>query len=374
MEKIFSEIKNNQITAIRYKDNHILIYDPSIQKKPMPQQFFDLHEARWRGFDPKYILGFPQSSEFESRQAIDLFLEWQMTGDEQHIKDQAAKLFGIEETKLSPSSLAPSKASELESIDIEIKRIREEMQSILDDHIPPLRSNKQEAIDNNEINKSKLRKIQEFCQIRQIKQLVHFTHLRNLNNILEYGLLSRTDLESISDIDYSTNDEQRWDGCPDSISLSISFPNYKMFHRYKKDSPEEWVVITLSPNILWEHDCAFCRENAASNNVRFIPIEIRKQFNALEDLFLDYGQVKRSDSNIPDSFPTHPQAEVLVFNQIPPNYFMNIYFFDHQARDNWSKKNQYVTKDLLMVEREYFAPRCDYRFWQNQFIDLGDYS
>jgi hypothetical protein len=124
------------------------------------------------------------------------------------------------------------------------------------------------------------RQIQLFCESCQIKQLVHFTHIQNLSTILQHGLLSIDGLAKTPTIQYRRNDAKRLDGQLNAISLSISFPNYRMFYIYQCNIPQDWVVISLKPDILWELDCAFCSENAASNNVRFIPIAQRNGFQA----------------------------------------------------------------------------------------------
>ncbi len=168
----------------------------------------------------------------------------------------------------------------------------------------------QKTTDHNE--KDKIRRI---CEQRGIKYLVHFTRMDNLASILKHGLLGRERLEKMR-IPYVYNDEQRIDRCSDAICLSISFPNYKMFYVYRKKlESAKWVVLVLKRDILWELDCAFCQENAASNNVRFIPLEERKKGSALEDLFTEYDKihdVQRSSLGIPPEYTTNPQAEVLV--------------------------------------------------------------
>lgn len=111
--------------------------------------------------------------------------------------------------------------------------------------------------------------IQKICQMYGIEALVHFTHIANLSSILQYGLLGRAQLESISWVEPPKyNDIYRLDGQREAICLSISFPNYKMFYKYGFNNRSDWVVLLLKPSILWELDCKFYQENAASNNAK----------------------------------------------------------------------------------------------------------
>jgi hypothetical protein len=87
-----------------------------------------------------------------------------------------------------------------------------------------------------------------------------------------------------------------------------------MFYKYSKDSRSNWVVLLLTSAILWEKDCAFCKENAASNSVRSLPLADRKTPMAFRNLFTDYDSINRRELNIPINYPTHPQAETLVFD------------------------------------------------------------
>lgn len=68
--------------------------------------------------------------------------------------------------------------------------------------------------------------IQEIIQQRNIRSLFHFTHSDNLTSILDNGLMSRSELDNENN-EYNYNDEERIDGHPDAICLSVSYPNAK---------------------------------------------------------------------------------------------------------------------------------------------------
>ena len=91
--------------------------------------------------------------------------------------------------------------------------------------------------------------IKNICQQREIARLVHFTRLANLGSILEKGLLSKRDLNSMVEQGLmgliQFNDEQRLDKQPGAVCMSISFPNYQTFYRYKQRIKEPWVILTV---------------------------------------------------------------------------------------------------------------------------------
>lgn len=333
------------ISVFRYRDGHIIVHDPFYPLGNPHNQYFDFHDVTLRFLDQEEMKNLSEISGEQKEKACQIYLHWKFREACDYVKRKAAEYFPLTGSIPDVNEWATiSRKREPEQLEIRVSARRRE-----------------EAI-------------REICNRQNIQQLAHFTHIDNLSNILRLGLVGRDKVrKSLNPVTFKINDELRIDGHPEAVCLSISFPNYRMFYPYNQKSPADWVVISLRSEILWELDCAFCRENAASNNVRFVPIDIRRQVNALEDLFRDVDQVKRSDLNIPASFPTNPQAEVLVFNRIHPRYIMKVYFYDHQARDYWFKKNPFVAPDLLMVEREYFSPRCDYRFWQNQMNGRENY-
>lgn len=208
-------------------------------------------------------------------------------------------------------------------------------------------------------------KIKQICEERGIIALCHFTGIEKLQNILQEGLLSRSLLETRKP-QPKFNDQKRLDGCRDAICLSISFPNFQLFNRFSRpteNSPPDyshWIVLLLKPKVLWELDCAFCQENAASNAVRSIPLEARKKPDALEGMFIDVcsdtkGNIYRRQSlQIPEHYPTHPQAEVLVFNQIQTEHIEEVHFYDETSLERWRYSNPGTYTPRLAVNQHYF--------------------
>lgn len=172
---------------------------------------------------------------------------------------------------------------------------------------------------------------------RGIKYLVHFTQKKNLPSIQAYGLRSRQELENAS-LHFQFNDRQRLDGFWNAISLSVTSPNYKMFYSLRqRDMPTKWAVIFLDAyKVLENCDCAFYHTNAANNAVRYTSIEMRKTLEAFESMF--YDDNVREIRGLEDNEPTDPQAEILCFDPIPPQFFEDIIFSGtaFSYRHDWS--------------------------------------
>ena len=206
------------------------------------------------------------------------------------------------------------------------------------------------------------KKIQSICRERGITTLCHFTRVQNLESIFQRGLLTRTVLEMLPSRQQPVyNDDPRLDGHENSISLSIEHPNYKMFYYLRgKTAHNSWAVLSLKAIILWELDCGFCKENAASFRVSDISLPELRQPQALRAMFEDYEGIRRQNLGIPDHFPTHPQAEVLVFDAISPEFITAVSFYDGHSQSKWLPRTSGVHSDV----GTYFGPRQDYMHWQ----------
>ena len=205
--------------------------------------------------------------------------------------------------------------------------------------------------------------MRQLLEKKGIKSLYHFTNATNLNNIFQYGLVTRSDLENIS-IPFAYNDEYRHDHCLNALSLSIEFPNYKMFYSLRCRHPDyNWAVLEIDANILVEFNCAYSWTNAADATISSIPVEERKGREAFLELFQDRtGYPRRERLNIPECYPTNPQAEVLVFSKIPTQYIKNVLFND----DTMTECYRSIMPDTFFFKTDSnkFEPRKDYLYWQ----------
>lgn len=213
--------------------------------------------------------------------------------------------------------------------------------------------------------------IQQFCEDRKIETLVHFTRIENLDSILQLGLVGQSLLQTRKQ-QFLWNDADRADLHPEAICLSISFPNYQMFYSIREQYKSEgvydfqWVVLLIEAKVLWELDCAFCQRNAALNAVRSIPLDERKKPEALKGMFDDFYDIKRQDLPIQQNYPTHPQAEVLVFDAIPIEYIKEIHFWDATTLKNWRSNYIGTYSNKLIATMEYFTYRVDYGVWRSK--------
>ena len=228
--------------------------------------------------------------------------------------------------------------------------------------------------------------LQQICTERHIRTLIHFTRIENLSSILQQGLLGRSFLEKRGQ-PFEWNDEQRLDAHKEAVCLSISFPNYQMFfsvRERKKKANEandsQWIVLLLDANILWELDCAFFQENAASNPADGITpsLEQRKTSSALTGMFVeDYvnrqgSRVSRQVLQISNNYPTNPQAEVLVFDSIPTRYIKIVHFRNATILHEWRSINSETYSQMLTSSSYYFNPRHDWAAWQRDNLDSDE--
>ena len=215
----------------------------------------------------------------------------------------------------------------------------------------------------------RIRKLRYEVGRRGIVHLVHFTQLENVPQIVERGLLPRAELESTG-IPYVWNDAKRLDNMLDASSLSISFPNYKMFYKYRADDKDkQWVVLLLDPSILWETHCFFCRTNAASSEMRGRELFKKRELEEFKRLFevLD-DEPFRKRTGIPDCYTTDPQAEVLVRDRVPPSKIQAIAVADDESLE-WL--NSILPLSIhCVINKSLFEARMDHRYWDKQ--DYGD--
>lgn len=198
---------------------------------------------------------------------------------------------------------------------------------------------------------------------KEIEKLVHFTRASNLISIYKYGLLTRKSIEERG-INCSINDFERYDGCKNATSMSIEFPNYKMFYQLRCENPGvDWVVLSLPAELLYECDCVFCTANAGSTEMFTMPLEARKGKKAFLKLFEDLPNGKsRVELGIQGSswYPTNPQAEVLLFEDLPAAYIQKVYFENNEVMEKYIDM---IPEMNACVSCRFFSYRHDWRNW-----------
>lgn len=217
-------------------------------------------------------------------------------------------------------------------------------------------------IFNTNVNTNYKQLIINDVKQRDIKYLLHFTPASNLANIFHNGLLPRTTLENNQN-DFIFNDTIRIDGHPDSLSISISFPNYKMFYKYRTaPNAPDMAVLVLNPELISEKDCAFYYENAAKGDFNKTSALPYKNIDSWREMFTENFKGKiRSSLGISNFYTTNPQAEILVFDKIEPKYIMGTLFENSTIME---KYKQYLPESSnSQVQDWVFKPRLDYEQW-----------
>lgn len=204
--------------------------------------------------------------------------------------------------------------------------------------------------------------LQKAAQDRDISYLLHFTRLVNLSSIMKRGLMPGSQLEA-KGIEVTFNDDERIDNCPNATCLSVVFPNYKMFWAYRQSfSNVKWIVLAIEPRVLWEKNCTFCHENAASNAVTCIPLHKRKGLHAFNRLYDEIdSKPSRKKLGISDGAPTSPQAEVLVFDVIETELIMAVLVENQAVADEAKKVHSEIE---ILIKPAFFKARKDYMHWK----------
>ncbi|WP_323886387.1 DarT ssDNA thymidine ADP-ribosyltransferase family protein [Aeromonas allosaccharophila] len=223
------------------------------------------------------------------------------------------------------------------------------------------------VIKLNNSNQDKTKQdIESIATDLEIPFLLHFTQATNLASILHHGIYSRGKAQDVG-ITSNINDNLRLDNRLNGTSLSIAYPNAKMFYKYRLENPNtDWIVLAIAPSVLWEKDCVFCKKNAATKLIRGMPNSQLKTSQAFQSMFDDdvgiHNESSRVKQNLYPCDPTDVQAEILVFDIIEPQYINAIIF---------EKSNVYKYYSSILGEHpalisgdgivDFFAPRTTLR-------------
>jgi hypothetical protein len=202
----------------------------------------------------------------------------------------------------------------------------------------------------------------------RIAHVLHFTRLENLEAILTEGLRPRSSLPRNH---YVANDKIREDGFLLANCLSIGFPNYKMLYKYicnANDSCRGWAVVSFNPEILIDMPCLFYPTNAAAAECvslsRSSPIKLIGN-TALERMFAEPNSGLRSELHLPTHYTTDPQAEVLAFSTIPPEYINGVSIMPRADRAQQEAERARINPRLPILKGTgWFDCRHDQAFWK----------
>ncbi|MCS3833444.1 hypothetical protein HNP10_002205 [Aeromonas veronii] len=200
--------------------------------------------------------------------------------------------------------------------------------------------------------------IAQAARLIEVPYLVHFTRVTNLPSILQHGIYPISRVHEIGATP-AINDTLRLDGHPDATSLSIAFPNCRMFWRYRQDNPNvDWVVLAIHPSVLWTKNCAFCRFNAADGRIRRQLVNQLKTSVSFVGMFEEIdGLPSRQDQRLNQYDPTDVQAEVLAFDIIEPELIFGVSFNKAAVMDEY--RGILGDRQLILSgeNQNYFASR-----------------
>ncbi|HHX8355460.1 DUF4433 domain-containing protein [Vibrio sp. Vb0937] len=205
--------------------------------------------------------------------------------------------------------------------------------------------------------------IKKFAQELKIPYLLHFTHISNLESILKWGLESRKKVDE----DYEnviTNDQGRYDGRADTISLSIAHPNDKMFFKYR-ESDQDWCVLGLDPSVLWELDCLFCKHNAADGLISHLDDDTLSKVSSFKGMYDEVNWLpSREEQSLLGYDPTDVQAEVLVKKHIPAHKIFGVIVSSRQVKKNIAEFTGDIKVAINEPNKYVYATRTYRRRWQ----------
>lgn len=314
------------------------VFDPAIPHPDLSKVYgFALHAGEMREYPRRqvssYLLPIRGAA---AGAAVAEYLRW---------KEAKGAMFLLDEERRRKTKATDAKRTAAEAERLRGERVRRLV----------LRMRHRQAGDLSEIRR--------LVAEREIQFLVHFTRTENLAGIVEHGIMPRAILTQ----EFHPNDAMRLDGFPEASSLSLGFPNYLMFYRYRCIYPNaNWAVIFLPTDVLVDVPCLFFPTNAANGKFRNAnddAIEHKMGVEGLAALFSDQPPGVREERGLPARASTDPQAEVLAFSTIAPERIRAVRLLRHDP-DTAALLRGRLPLAKVAVGGKHFERRADYRFWQ----------
>jgi hypothetical protein len=211
--------------------------------------------------------------------------------------------------------------------------------------------------------------LQEFISQRNLTTLFHFTHISNLGSILSHGIMTRKSLEEL-EFPFRSSDPDRIDGIIDSISVSLSTPNYWLFSRKQVEFNNELIVLELSTSVLNYYPFIAFPSNAARSDLKKLRETEPEEFEgvtALRNLFMN--DELRIEKSISPSEPTDIQSEIMIVKNLPQAVITRIHIHkDHYA----NLVQEEVYGPLLGSIEGLLHINCDCRFFEPRSNERHD--
>lgn len=201
----------------------------------------------------------------------------------------------------------------------------------------------------------------KIIKTRNIEHLVHFTNAKNIQSIMLNGIVPVKFHDELGIKSY-INDYLRSDELTEATSLSVEFPNYKMFYKLRTENPyEDWAIIFVSSKVLLNKLCLFCYDNASNPEIKSISPEKRTSKQMFSKMFEDLEEYpSRKKTKLKRYFTTSPQAEILISGIVEVEYIDKIVFIDTKIKE---KYHEYIPNFIKCeVIPEYFYAREDFKY------------
>ena len=157
--------------------------------------------------------------------------------------------------------------------------------------------------------------------------------------------------------EFYPNDENRYDGAPDDICLSITFPNAGLMYSFTQpgrlNEGKEWVVLEMDIDPLWAVGTRFCAVNAAKDS----GLHICPGLAGFAKLFEENPPASsdaRSYNHSVDC-PTDIQAEVLVKSEISIDHLRRVCVRNEIVAIEVRKMLQNRPVDVIVNDRIFWS-------------------
>lgn len=231
-----------------------------------------------------------------------------------------------------------------------------------------------EHIQNRQDERERKEVFEYLTEKRKVPFFVHFTPIQNLPSIFKYGIMPRSALAE-KKIDAVMPDDYRLDACMDYISFSVSFPNYRVLYSKTQRTPHSYAVIIIDPSIVLDlpiSTISYLPTNAASNEINkdlseYVGLKAVKELFPAE-YHSERANVIRSQLEIPEKYPTNPQAEVFICSVISPRYIREIVVEGKEQASQVEDVFKAASTDhpRITIDAAPFKPRMDWCYWNTR--------